>query len=136
VLLFREPQLYAMTGLVNRYTSAPVRFVVGLSLLIRAFEDAYGNLEGRRFEALARLFAQNVRIYAYPMTLVDLREWLKDNSAASWEWSETTGLLTANELRHKPPLGHLYAYLLASKFLVSIETPASSTTRSESASQG
>jgi hypothetical protein len=133
VLLFREPQLYAMTGLVNRYTSAPVRFIVGLSLLIRAFEDAYGNLEGRRFEALARLFAQNVRIYAYSMTLADLREWLKDNSAASWEWSETNGLLTANELRHKPPLGHLYSYLLASKFLVSIETPARSTARSESA---
>src|SRR4029077_16768552 len=55
VLLFREAQLYAMTGLVNRYTRAPVRFVVGLSLLIRAFEDAYGNLEGRRLEALARL---------------------------------------------------------------------------------
>jgi len=136
VLLFREPQLYAMTGLVNRYTSAPVRFVVGLSLLIRAFEDAYGNLEGRRFEALARLFAQNVRIYAYPMTVADLQEWLKDNSAASWEWSGTNGLVTAKELHHKPPLGHLYAYLLASNFLVSIETPASPTAKSESASTG
>jgi hypothetical protein len=136
VLLFREPQLYAMTGLVNRYTRAPLRFVVGLSLLIRAFEDTYGNLEGRRFEALARLFAQNVRIYAYPMTLADLQERLKDNSAASWEWSGTNGFVTANELRHKPPLGHLYAYLLASNFLVSIETPASSAARSESASPG
>jgi len=136
VLLFREPQLYAMTGLVNRYTRAPLRFDVGLSLLIRAFEDPYGNLEGRRFEALARLFAQNVRIYAYPMTLADLQEWLKDNSAASWEWSGTNGLVTAKELHHKPPLGHLYAYLLASNFLVSIETPASSTAKSESASPG
>jgi hypothetical protein len=136
VLLFREPQLYAMTGLVNRYTRAPLRFVVGLSLLIRAFEDPYGNLEGRSFEALARLFAQNVRIYAYPMTLADLQEWLKDNSAASWEWSGTNGLVTAKELHHKPPLGHLYAYLLASNFLVSIETPASSTAKSESASPG
>ena len=52
-----------MTALVNRQTKAPVRFVVGLSLTIQASEDAYGNLEGRRLEALACLFAQNVRIY-------------------------------------------------------------------------
>jgi len=74
VLLFRQPELYQMTALVNRHTRAPVRFVVGLSLMIRASEDAYENLEGRRLEALARLFAQNVRIYVYPMTAADLRE--------------------------------------------------------------
>ena len=80
VLLFRQPELYHMTALVNRHTSAPVRFVAGLSLVIRAFEDVYGNLEGRRLEALARLFAQNVRIYVYPMTATDLREWLESVS--------------------------------------------------------
>src|SRR6202035_573983 len=68
VLLFRKPELYHMTTLVDRHTQAPVRFVIGLSLLIRAFESVYGNLEGRLLEALARLFAQNVRIYIYPMT--------------------------------------------------------------------
>src|SRR5438128_3969666 len=44
VLLFRQPELFHMTALVNRHTKAPVRFVVGLSLIIPAFEDAYGNL--------------------------------------------------------------------------------------------
>ena len=68
VLLFRQVELYHMAALVNRHTKAPVRFVAGLSLIIRASEDVYGNLEGRRLEALARRFAQNVRIYAYPMT--------------------------------------------------------------------
>jgi len=29
--------------------------------------EIYGNLEGSRLEALGRLFAQNVCIYAYPM---------------------------------------------------------------------
>ena len=62
VLLFSKPELYHMTALVNRYTQEPVRFVVGVSLLIRAFEDVYGNLAGRLLEALARLFAENVRI--------------------------------------------------------------------------
>jgi hypothetical protein len=124
VLLFRQRELYHMTALVNRYTQAPVRFGAGLSLIIRAFDDLYGNLEGTRLEALARLFAQNVRIYVYPMTATDLREWLNSVSAAGWEWTETNGWVTANQLRHTPPLGHLFAYLLASNFLVPMPVPA------------
>src|SRR5712671_6762532 len=125
VLLFRRPELYHMTALVNRHTNAPVRFVAGLSLVIRAFEDVYGNLEGRRLEALARLFAQNVRIYVYPMTATDLREWLKSVSITGWEWSETNGWVSASQLRSAPPLGHLFAYLLASNFLVPMRVPLS-----------
>ena len=124
VLLFRLRELYHMTALVNRYTTAPVRFVVGLSLIIRAFDDTYGNLEGNRLEALARLFAQNVRIYAYPMTAADLRESLNTTSASGWEWSETTGWVSAAQLRCAPPLGHLFAYLLASNFIVPMQVPA------------
>jgi hypothetical protein len=124
VLLFRQRELYHMTALVNRYTKAPVRFVVGLSLLIRAFEDFYGNLEGSRLEALGRLFAQNVCIYAYPMTDADLREWLSTTPASGWEWSETNGWVSAAQLRRAPPLGHLFAYLLASSFIVPMQAPA------------
>jgi hypothetical protein len=47
VLLFRERELYNMTALVNRYTKAPLRFVAGLSLLVRAFDDPYFHLEGK-----------------------------------------------------------------------------------------
>jgi len=118
VLLFAKPELYHMTALVNRHTQAPVRFVVGISLLIRAFEDIYGNLEGRLLEALARLFAENVRIYVFPMTAADLRERLGNDSITGWDWSETNGLVSASQLRRAPPLGHLFAYLLASNFLV------------------
>ena len=124
VLLFRERELYTMTALVNRNTNAPVRFVVGLSLLIRALDDPYFDLEGRRLEALSRLFAQNVRIYAYPMTTADLQESIRSFSATGLEWSETNGWVSANQLRFAPPLGHLYAYLLASNFLVPMQTPA------------
>ncbi len=112
-----------MKALVNRYTQAPVRFVVGLSLIIQAFEDIYGNLEGRLLEALARLLAQNVRIYAYPMSSAELRERLKGLSASGWEWSETNGIVSATQLRRAPPLGHLFAYLLASNFLVPMQVP-------------
>jgi hypothetical protein len=127
VLLFRERELYAMTGLVNRYTKAPLRFVAGLSLLIRAFVDPYGNLEGRRLEALARLFGQNARVYAYPMATKDLQAWMDDNSVTGWEWSETNGWVSAEQLRHIPPLGHLYAFLLANNFFVSMKNTTDAT---------
>jgi hypothetical protein len=127
VLLFRQRELYHMTALVNRYTTAPVRFVVGLSLIIRAFEDPYGNLEGNRLEALARLFAQNVRIYAYPMTVADLRESLDTASTSGWEWSEKDGWVSAAQLRRAGPLGHLFAYLLASNFIVPMQAPGALT---------
>ena len=123
VLLFRKPELYHMTALVNRHTQAPVRFAGGLSLIIRAFEDIYGNLDGKLLEALALLFAQNVRIYVYPMTAADLREWLKSASFSGWEWSETNGWVLASQLRRAPPLGHLFEYLLVSNFLVSMRAP-------------
>lgn len=121
VLLVRERELYTMTDFVNRYTREPVRFVVGLSLLIRAFEDRYSKLDGHFLAALSRLFAQNVRIYAYPMTALDLRESIRGFSTLDWGLSETNGWVSAHQLRPAPPLGHLYAYLLASNFLVPIE---------------
>jgi hypothetical protein len=124
VLLFSKPELFHMTGLVNRHTQEPVRFVAGVSLVIRAFGDIYGNLEGRLLEALARLFAQNVRLYVYPMRDADLREWITSNSVTGWEWSETDGWVMGSQLRRAPPLGHLIAYLLASNFLVSMRVRA------------
>jgi hypothetical protein len=124
VLLFRQPELYHMTAFVNRHTNAPMRFVAGLSLVIRAFEDDYGNLEGTRLEALARLFAQNVRVYVYPMTATELGEWLNVTSTTGWEWRELSGWVSATELRRAPPLGHLFAYLLANNFLVPMRAPA------------
>lgn len=126
VLLFRERELYYMTALVNRYTKAPLRFIAGLSLLIRAFDDPYFNLEGRLLEALARLLARNVRVYAYPMTATDLQQAVKRFSAVDLEWNETKGWVSAEQLRFTPPLEHLYAYLLASNFLVPIRVPAES----------
>ena len=127
VLLFRERELYTMTALVNRYTKASLRFVVGLSLLIQAFEGTYGNLPGRRLEALSRLFAQNVRIYAYPMAVTDLKEWGRNFPSTGWEWSETNGWVSAKQLRLAPPVGRLYEYLLATNFLTPMQIPAALT---------
>jgi hypothetical protein len=123
VLLFRGRELYTMTDLVNRYTKEHVRFVVGLSLLIRVFEDRYNTLDGRLLEALSRLLAQNVRIYSYPMKTADFQEAIHASSGTRWQWKERNGWVSANDLRAAPPLGHLFDYVLASGFLVPMQAP-------------
>jgi hypothetical protein len=128
VLLFRERELYSMTTLVNRYTKEHVRFVIGLSLLVRVWEYRYSKLAGGFLEALSRLLAQNVRIYAYPMRSNDLQQAIQDISAIGWQWTETNGWVSALELHPAPPLGHLFNYALASNFLVPIQAPAALTT--------
>ena len=123
VLLFRERELYGMTALVNRYTKEPIRFVVGLSLLVRIWEYRYNDLPGSFLEALSRLLTQNVRIYAHPMNSKELQQALQSISAADWQWTDRDGWVSARELHPPRPLDHLYDYVLASKFLVPLEIP-------------
>jgi hypothetical protein len=128
VLLFRDRELYSMTALVNRYTKEHVRFVVGLSLLVRLWEYRYTKLAGSFLEALSRLLAQNVRIYAYPMRSRDFQQSIQSISATRWQWTDTNGWVSARQLHPAPPLGHLYDYVLASNFLVPMQIPAALTT--------
>jgi hypothetical protein len=123
VLLYRERELYGMTTLVNRYTKEPIRFVVGLSLLVRIWEYRYNNLPGSFLEALARLLPHNVRIYAYPMQSKDLLQAVQSISATHWQWTDTSGWVSARQLHPPSPLGHLYDYVLDSNFLVPLEIP-------------
>jgi hypothetical protein len=129
VFLFRERELYAMTDFVNRYTKEPVRFVVGLSLLIRVWEYRYKALPGGLLEALSRLLTQNVRIYAYPMCPADLQHSMKDISAGSWQWTESDGLVSADHLRPALPFGHLYDYVVASNVIVPMQVPVEMTAK-------
>jgi hypothetical protein len=123
VLLFRERELYGMTTLVNRYTKEPIRFVVGLSLLLRIWEYRYTKLPGSFLEALSRLLPQNVRMYAFPMSSKDLEQAIQSLSATDWTWTDTNGWVSARQLHPPPPLSYLYDYVLASNFLVPLETP-------------
>jgi hypothetical protein len=124
VLLFRERELYSMTDFVNRYTKEHVRFVVRLPLFIRVWEYRYTRLAGSFLEALSRLLAQNVRVYAFPMSSSDLQQFLQNISATNWKWSDTNGWVSAREIHPPPPLSHLYDYLLASNFLIPMQIPA------------
>jgi len=134
VLLFRERELYTMTAFVNRYTKEHVRFVVGLSLLIRIWEYRYAHLTGSFLEGLSRLLAQNVRIYAYPMSSSNLQQSIPNNSTIGWHWTDSNGWVSADQLHPEPPLGHLYSYVLASDFLIPLQIPAGLTSYDRSSS--
>jgi hypothetical protein len=126
VLLFRQRELYRMTAFVNRFTDAAVRYAIGLPTLIRVFEHPhYYNLPGRIMEGLARLFAQNVQLHVYPTRAAALEERREALVTDGWELHETEGWVTADRLRPIPPLDHLYAYLLATNFIVATPPPAS-----------
>jgi hypothetical protein len=60
------------------------------------------------------------------MIATDLRQAIKVFSAIDLEWTETNGCVSAEQLRFTPPLAHLYAYLLASNFLVPLRVPPKS----------
>jgi hypothetical protein len=127
VLLFHERELYSMTALVNRHTKECVRFVVGLSLLVRIWEYRYVELKGNFLEALSRLLMQNVRIYAFPMKPEDLQQAIDTIKAKGWRWDEVNGWVSARQLHPPSPLNHLYEYLLADNFLIPMEAPAAET---------
>jgi hypothetical protein len=61
------------------------------------------------------------------MTGGDLREWLNSSSTTGWEWNETNGWVSVEQLRRALPLGHLFNYLVASNFLVPMPVPAAET---------
>ncbi len=111
-LLYREN-----TGSVLRPKVLP------FASLDLAVLNIVSKLAGSFLEALSRLFAQNVRIYAYPMAWKDLNESAHSLSDKDWEWSETNGWVSANQ-RLRPPAGYLVNYILAGNFLASTQIPA------------
>lgn len=118
VLVFREIELYKMSTFVNRFTKSRIHFAVGLSILVRAMQDTYKELEGSLLEGIARLFRLNVRLSVFPMTEVDLIKWLESVSVTGWEWQASEGLVLAKKLHPAEPLDYLYKYLIASQFIL------------------
>ena len=117
VMLFRDQELYTMSAFANRYTKLRIHFAIGLSVLVRVFEDSYKGL-GTLLEALARLFTQNVRVTVYPMTVDELQSRVAADRLAGWSWKETEGIVSADNLHPSEPLDSLYQYLLGSKFVL------------------
>jgi len=118
VMLFPAREIYKMSAFANRYTKSRIHFAIGLTVLVRIFEDSYNQLEGALLEAVARIFTQNVRVSVYPMTVADLEQRVKAAGLTGWSWKETGGVVTADNLRPGEPVNSLYQYLLGSGFIL------------------
>jgi len=118
VMVFRARELYTMSAFVNRYTKSRIHFAIGLSVMVRVLQDTYANLPGSLLEGIARLFQQNVRLTAYPMTLADVQGRAAVTGLTGWKWKETAGMVYAEDLHPPEPLNFLYRYLLASQFIL------------------
>jgi hypothetical protein len=120
VLLTRFPEIYHLTSYLRRYTSQPMRFVVGASTLVRLFHEAqYADLMGGLLEALARLLAENVKIYVFPMEIEAFRRALAGAGIPSTPAkSSAEGLVTADTIQLDPPARHLYRYLHDANWIV------------------
>jgi hypothetical protein len=122
VMVFRARELYTMSAYVNRYTKSRLHFAIGLTILVRVMEDNYGNLPGSLLEGIARLFMQNVRLSVYPMAVEDAEMRAKTAGLTGWSWTETNGMIYADDLHPAKPLDYLYKYLLASGFILPRKT--------------
>jgi hypothetical protein len=118
VILFRARELYKMSAYVNRHTKSRIHFAIGLSVLMRVFEDRYNDLPGRLLEGIARLFTQNVRISVYPMTARDAQRRMTPEQSIEWKGDEINGIISAVDIHLSGPLDSLYQYLLRSELLV------------------
>jgi hypothetical protein len=118
VMIFRAQELYRMSAYANRYTRSRIHFAIGLTVLVRVFEDRYQDLAGTLLEGIARLFTQNVRLNVYPMPAEEVRRRVKAAGLTGWRWKEIEGMVSADNLHPSGPLESLYQYLLSSEFIL------------------
>jgi hypothetical protein len=118
VFVFGGREIYAASAFANRYTKSRIHFAIGLTALMRVFEDRYGDLAGTLLEGLSRLFMENVRVSVCPMPVEDVQRRVQAAGVQGWRWQETNGLVTADNLHPPAPLDALYQYLLSSGLVI------------------
>lgn len=120
VLLTRLKFSYNLTDYLRRYSQEPLRFAMGTSTLAMLFAgEYYDQLPGGLLEATGKLFADNVKIYAYPMTAGDFGAHL---SAANFDADFVTirgdGDVSIDNIDFGAPLGLLFRYVAEAGWIV------------------
>ncbi|MDG2169586.1 MAG: TonB-dependent receptor [Opitutales bacterium] len=106
VMVSEYGAFFRLAAYLNRYTHAPVGFVLGIALLREIVDQKYyTDLPGGILESFGRLFKSNVRMFAFPA----LDE-------------ETGELLTADNLKVADHLKHLYLHLRENGVILPLET--------------
>ena len=112
-------ETYLLVEYLRRYTTEPIRLVVGASNLARLMAaEFYGSLPGRLLEGLGRLLASNVKIYVEPMPKAEFDTAL---SGLGERVETASDPVSADTMRFKPPVEHLYHYVRESQWVVPLE---------------
>jgi len=124
VMVSNYQEYYRLSQYFRRYTDRMVGLVLGINHLQAIFnEEYYQHLDGGILESFGRLFKDKVKLYVYPMKGAGYQAYLAGEGDRLRESSvgfESKMLITADNLRVKNHLRHLYAYLLENHYLVPV----------------
>jgi hypothetical protein len=126
VLVADYPEGYLVLNYVRRYTAAPIRLIIWISIFLQLMEDrVYQALPGAVLESFGRLLLTDVTIYVAPMPKASLVAALGGLPEGLLRESPGRDLVTLDDFLPKPPLDHLLRYLRASGRIVPLDaTPA------------
>ena len=116
VIVSSFAQTYLLIEYLRRYTSEPIRIVLGVSAMARLLAaEYYTKLPGSLLEGLGRLLATNVKIYVQPMPRAALDQALSSSPGLV---EATTDPVTADTIHFKPPVEHLFRYIREAQWIV------------------
>ena len=122
VMVTNYPEGYQVLDYLRRYTAAPIRVVIWISMFLQLLEERlFPALPGVMLESFGRLLFTDVTIYVAPMRKEDLVAALGSFPKGFLRESPNSNLLTLDDLLPKPPLDHFFNYLRASGRVVPLE---------------
>ncbi len=113
VMVSTFPENYQLSEYLIRFTREPIRLVMGIATLVQVFQEPYyAALDGGIMEAMGRLIARNVKIYAFSMEVERFTRRLAafDVDLSCWQIPET-GFVSVDNIEPASHLRHLYLYL-------------------------
>jgi hypothetical protein len=120
IMLTRLRQSYKLSRYLRRYSQQPLRFLMGISTFAMLLSDKfYVDSDDDLMQATGKLFANGVKAYVQPMSLVDVRQHLESVNVDP-DWVRTTDksdTVSMQNLSLRGPLMRLLQYVTESGFV-------------------
>jgi hypothetical protein len=128
VLVTDFPEGYEVLSYLRRYTAAPLRVILWISMFLQLMEERMENSQpGAVLENFGRLLFTDVTIYVASMPREALVPAVGGLREELLRVSPDHALVTLDDLLPKPPLDHLFRYIRAAGRIVPLEEPQAKT---------
>jgi hypothetical protein len=122
VVVTDYPEGYEVLNYLRRYTAAPIRVILWISMFLQNMEDrVYQSLPGAVLESFGRLLLTDVTVYVAPMRKESLVAALGGLPEGLLQESPGHDLLSLDDFLPRPPLDHLFRYLRAAGRIAPLE---------------